>query len=181
MPKKTTYSRSSAQRSRPKQKSFELVRPVSDEKVLESDAESEQSSAGSRTALKVEEIEGKVDTVEDEVEDEEVEKSTSKKPELAGKAASTKKLDTTKKAVSTSSASAGKATKSEETSSEAPKSAAARLAARREAAAQKSPQSHSHAISAENYAYVRKDLIFILILALIMFSAIIALHFIIGS
>ena len=83
--------------------------------------------------------------------------------------------------MSTSSASAGKATKSEETSSEAPKSAAARLAARREAATQKSQQSHSHAISAENYAYVRKDLIFILILALIMFSAIIALHFIIGS
>ena len=64
--------------------------------------------------------------------------------------------------------------------SSAPKSASARLAARRQAA-QKTQRSAANLIVAENYGYVRKDLIFILILAIIMFSAIIALHFILGS
>jgi hypothetical protein len=59
----------------------------------------------------------------------------------------------------------------------APKSsAAARLAARRKAV-QKAQRSVT-LISAENYAYVRKDLLFIAILAIVMFSAIIILHFV---
>jgi cell division septation protein DedD len=59
----------------------------------------------------------------------------------------------------------------------APKSAASRMAARRQAAlkAQRTPVS---LIAAENYGYVRKDLIFILILAIIMFAAIIIMHFV---
>jgi cobalamin biosynthesis Mg chelatase CobN len=63
---------------------------------------------------------------------------------------------------------------------QAPKSAAARMAARRQAA-QKTQRTSASLIVAENYGYVRRDLVFILILAIIMFSAIIALHFILGS
>jgi hypothetical protein len=60
----------------------------------------------------------------------------------------------------------------------APKaSASARLAARRQAA-QKSQRAPVALITAEHYSYVRKDLIFIAILAIIMFSIIIALHFV---
>jgi hypothetical protein len=59
-------------------------------------------------------------------------------------------------------------------------SAATRLAARRQAA-QKTPQrSSATLITPEHYSYVRKDLIFIAILALIMFSVIIILHFVPG-
>ena len=56
-------------------------------------------------------------------------------------------------------------------------SASARLAARRQAA-QKSQRTSVNLISAENYSYVPKDLIFIAILAAVMFSVIIILHFV---
>ncbi len=59
----------------------------------------------------------------------------------------------------------------------APKSASARLAARRQVA-QKTQRSATTLITAEHYSYVRKDLLFIAILAIIMFSAIIILHFV---
>jgi hypothetical protein len=59
-------------------------------------------------------------------------------------------------------------------------SAATRLAARRQTT-QKTPQrSSAPLITAEHYSYVRKDLIFIAILAAIMFSVIIILHFVPG-
>lgn len=186
MPKKTTYSRSSAQRNRTKQKAFELVRPASEEKVLESGAQSEQTGASRKTALKVEERE-EIDLVveeENETQDEEedeVEEKVEKKPASLAKATPTKKIETVKKAAPVSQASASKAAQSAETADAAPKSVAARIAARREAAQKAAQHSHQHAISAENYAYVRKDLVFILILAIIMFSVIIALHFIIGN
>ena len=60
----------------------------------------------------------------------------------------------------------------------APKSASARLAARRQAIQKTQQRAPALMISAENYKYVRKDLIFIAILAAIMFSAIIILHFV---
>src|SRR6266705_3135376 len=60
----------------------------------------------------------------------------------------------------------------------APKtSASARLAARRQAS-QKAQRAPATLITAEHYSYVRKDLIFIAILAIIMFSIIIGLHFV---
>jgi len=66
-------------------------------------------------------------------------------------------------------------------SSAAPKgSAAARLAARRQAAQKAQQRAAASLITAEHYAYVRKDLVFIAILAAIMFAAIIILHFVPG-
>jgi hypothetical protein len=55
------------------------------------------------------------------------------------------------------------------------------MAARRQQqqAAQKAHQRQSASlITAEHYAYVRRDLLFIAILAIIMFSALIVLHFV---
>ncbi len=56
-------------------------------------------------------------------------------------------------------------------------SATERLAARRQAA-QKAQRTSPTLITAEHYSYVRKDLIFIAILALIMLSIIVGLHFV---
>ena len=63
----------------------------------------------------------------------------------------------------------------------APKgSAAARLAARRQASQKAQQRNAAALITAEHYTYVRRDLVFIAILAAIMFSAIIILHFVPG-
>lgn len=56
-------------------------------------------------------------------------------------------------------------------------SAVERLAARRQAG-QKAQRSSATLITAEHYSYVRKDLIFIAILAIILFGIIIGLHFV---
>lgn len=57
-------------------------------------------------------------------------------------------------------------------------SASERLAARRQAAQKAQQRSSAPLITADHYSYVRKDLIYIAILALIMFSIIIGLHFV---
>lgn len=133
MPKKTANARSGAQRSRTKQKSFELVHPISDEKVLETAEDSEK-----------EEITSSEEVVE-QVEATSVPEKVPAAPVISVESA--------------------------------PKSVASRMAARRQAAlkAQRAPV---NLITAEHYGYVRKDLIFILILAVIMFSAIIIMHFV---
>jgi hypothetical protein len=152
MPKKTAYSRNGAQRSKPKQKSFELVRPVSDDKVLETVENNEDTEDAE--VVEVKEIEPET---EEEVEEKaELVKSTSARV-ISPVPGATAIAPTT-----------------------SPKSASARMAARRQAS-QKTQRSSSNLITAEHYNYVRKDLLFILILAIIMFSAIIALHFILGS
>jgi hypothetical protein len=56
-------------------------------------------------------------------------------------------------------------------------SASARLAARRQAT-QKTQRSSATLITSEHYRYVRNDLIYIAILAIIMFSALIVLFFV---
>src|SRR5205085_3797209 len=62
------------------------------------------------------------------------------------------------------------------TSSASKGSASERLAARRQAVQKQ--RTAVNLISAEHYSYVRRDLIFIAILAAIMFSVIIILHFV---
>jgi hypothetical protein len=59
-------------------------------------------------------------------------------------------------------------------------SAAARIAARRQAAQKGQQRAATSLITPEHYSYVRKDLRFILILAIIMFAVIIILHFVPG-
>ena len=157
MPKKTAYSRSGAQRSKTRQKSFELVRPSAERKELATAESNEEADVVDAEHAEI---------VTTEVQEEEEEEEVAEVKEQAGRRESAKA--TISAPVATPPASS------------TPKSASARLAARRQAA-QKTQRSSAHLIVAENYAYVRKDLIFILILAIIMFSAIIALHFILGS
>lgn len=131
MAKKTTHSRSTTQRNKPRtQKSVELVRQTSTENSVESKSGLEEESNGAViTTAKTEELEEKE----------------------------------TKPVASTSSTSKT--------------SASARLAARRQAS-QKQQRSAATLITAEHYRYVRNDLIYIAILAAIMFSILIVLFFV---
>jgi hypothetical protein len=162
MPKKTAYSRSGAQRSRAKQKSFEVVRPASDKNVLETIERGEEEDIEEEDGVDVAASAGE----EEEEVVEEVEEVKAKTAKNANGKASSPALAATAESVPA-------------TPGSSPKSAAARLAARRQA--QKTQRSTANLIVAENYGYVRKDLLFILIMAIIMFGAIIALHFILGS
>ena len=161
MPKKTAYSRSGAQRNKTKQKSFELVRPVSDENVLETI----ESSEGEEREEDVVEIPS---SESEEGDEREVEEEEEVKPKAGRRSGVKVGAPTSAAAVASAPA------------NDVPRSAAARMAARRQAA-QRTQRSSSNLITVEHYNYVRKDLIFILILAIIMFGAIIVLHFVLGS
>jgi type II secretory pathway component HofQ len=168
MPKKTAYSRSGAQRNKARQKSFELVRPGSNEKSALATVESRKKAEVAEA-----EVEEKQEVEVEEAEEveaagskEEEEAEEKQEPEKKGEKRANAKVIVSETPAATSAT---------------PKSAAARLAARRQAAQKAQQRSTTNLILAENYAYVRKDLVFILILAVIMFSAIIALHFIVGG
>jgi hypothetical protein len=175
MPKKTANTRSSVQqRRKPKaQKSFELVRPVSAEDEIENndDNADEPTSVGVATSTVSAPSQKRVKTTTPSIRSEkaaatlpESEKSTAQKTEK------TPVLNTVEDEEPAEAV-------EETVPVPAPKSSAsARLAARRQAA-QKAQRSVS-LISAENYTYVRKDLVIIAILAIIMFTAIIILHFV---
>lgn len=61
-----------------------------------------------------------------------------------------------------------------------PRSASARMAARRKAAQNVQNRRSENLITAEHYAYVRRDLIFIAILAFLMLATLVVLHFVPG-
>ena len=131
MAKKTTHSRSTAQRSKPKtQKSIELVRQTSTENEVEHESDLEEASNG-----------------------------------VAISTATTSEIKEEDSKTVTSTATAPKT------------SASARLAARRQST-QKTQRSTATLITAEHYRYVRNDLIYIAILAAIMFSILIVLFFV---
>jgi hypothetical protein len=159
MPKKTASARGNAQRNRTKmQKGVQLVRPVS------------PAPKGRGEREKLEEAEGAVTsaTIVAE-EEEEMTRATG-----AGRVAAPSPTPASSKGARTSSEAVVSTTA-------APRSASARMAARRQQqqAAQKAHQRQSASlITAEHYAYVRRDLLFIAILAIIMFSALIVLHFV---
>ncbi len=175
MPKKTAHTRGSVQqRRKPKtQKSIELVRPVSVEDEIENNTDAEPSSVGVATST--------VTTPASDLESEKVAAPASR---------SKKETTTSPKSEKSSSPKAEKPPVlktveevepdeivEEKVPVPAPRpSASARIAARRQTA-QKTHRAVS-LISAENYGYVRKDLLIIAILAIIMFSAIIILHFV---
>ena len=160
MPKKTVTTRGGTQRNKPRvkvQKSFELVRQVSDEPEPEQEQEQEQEpeavSSPEPTAVSV---------------------STMAAPEI-------KENKSKSKRVASSEVKQSESTSSDTGTVTAPKgSAAARLAARRHGVQKAQQRAAAALITAEHYAYVRKDLVFIAILAVIMFSAIIILHFVPG-
>jgi len=167
MPKKTAYSRSGAQRSKTKQKSFELVRPVSDANVLETVEGSEEEESAEKEEI--------VDVVSPEPEEEEIQEK-----EVIQEEKEKKREEKTKAGKGTSAKAGAVVLDAPAAAESTPRSAAARLAARR-LAAQKAQRTQSNLITVEHYSYVRKDLTFILILAVILFGTIIALHFILGG
>lgn len=162
MPKKTAGARGGASRNRPKaQKNVQLVRPNA--AAVENETQQDESNV----------------EVEEEI--------TLAAPPAKAAAASTatvskKEAATSKKSEEESGTiQAQKAVEETITTSDRG-SAAARLAARRQGQGQSAlkpvaPRNVS-LITAEHYAYVKRDLIYILILAVIMFSVIITLHFI---
>ena len=167
MPKKTTPARSGVQRTKPKtQKSFELVRPVS--QVQEDEIEETNETAEEPTLVE----------------------STSETSSSATPSAEIAPLPTLhhKKAksisVATEVAPVEKVTPKAPAAVETPVttvargSASARLAARKNN--QRSQRSQAALITADHYSYVRRYLVFIAILAAIMFAAIIVLYFIPG-
>jgi len=156
MPKKTVAARGGAQRNKPRvrvQKSIELVRQASDERGQEQEQEQETVSNAEPTAVSI---------------------STVAAPEV-------KESRSKNKSSVTREIRQSESTNSDTAVAAAPKgSAAARLAARRQASQKAQQRNAAALITAEHYTYVRRDLVFIAILAVIMFSAIIILHFVPG-
>jgi hypothetical protein len=171
MAKKTARSRSAAQRSgsRSKQKSFELVRPASEVDVLEATEEDDE----------LEEVdEEEEDTNEDDETGETADEEAVEVVKRPDRQRVSVPAQPTRRVVETESLTKI-AAPTTSVAAVAPTSAAARLAARRQHAQQeKNQRPAANLILAENYAYVRKDLVFILILAIIMFAGILVLHFI---
>ena len=153
MPKKTASTRSGASRNKPKsQKSIQLVRPTTAEK---NDVQDESSLAEETTLA-----------------------APASKSAVASTATVSKAEVATSKKSAVESVTAPNEKDVVETSATNKSSAAARLEARRQAALKPQAPRNSSLVTAEHYAYVKRDLIYILILAVIMFSAIIVLHFV---
>lgn len=161
MPKKSsTTARGGAQRNRPRvQKNVELVRPrpVSEatEPEVDTSAESTNGSVSTIATSNTQIESSSVTTTEPDTT------TTPRKKEPVAK------LETSESTMNVAST--------------APKgSASARLAARRQSTQKALQRNAPTLITAEHYAYVRRDLVFIAILASIMFLAIIILHFVPG-
>ncbi|MFL5694528.1 MAG: hypothetical protein ACJ795_22260 [Ktedonobacteraceae bacterium] len=165
MPKKSTTARGGAQRNKPKvQKSFELVRESKGQSVDEQVIEEENTG----DAEEASEAAVAVTTME----------APEPKKTVRG---STKLAAQEKKSESSAETKVLPETPPTESVSTVPKgSAAAKLAARRQAAQKSQQRAAATLITAEHYTYVRKDLMFILILAIIMLAIIVALHFVPG-
>jgi hypothetical protein len=152
MPKKTVAARGGAQRNRPRVRAQKSIELVR-QPSDERGQEQETVSDAEPTAVSVSTVEAP-----------EVKESRSKN-----------------KSSVTRETRQSESTNSETGVAAAPKgSAAARLAARRQASQRAQQRNAATLITAEHYTYVRKDLVFIAILAAIMFSAIIILHFVPG-
>lgn len=160
MPKKSTPARSSAQRNKPRaQKSFELVRPVSEVQELEVENSTTEDS------------EARIATTTPSVSELSALPAVPKKKEKSGSVA-TEEAPIVPVVPEVAVPAEPQA---------APKgSASARLAARRQNTQRTQQRSAATLITAEHYSYVRKDLVFIAVLAAIMFIALIVLHFVPG-
>ncbi len=187
MPKKATPARSGVQRTKPKtQKSFELVRPVS--QVQERDIE-EKSEIAEEPTLVASTYETSSAT---EPSSELAALPTVPQKKAKSSSVATEEfaaLSTVPQKKAKSSSIVTDITPAETVAPKAPAavevpvvpakgSASARLAARK--TAQRSQRNQATLITAEHYSYVRRDLAFIAVLAAIMFIAIIVLYFVPG-
>lgn len=172
MPKKSANTRGGASRNRPRpqQKSVQLVRPVpaGSQSAVARDEEETPSAVATTTAA------------------EPVEKKAGSRRRVSStvSAPSSRVVDepVTKTTEETDTAEAIKVTGAAAAAAEvtAPRSASARMAARRKAAQNVQTRRSENLITAEHYAYVRRDLIFIAILAFLMLATLVVLHFVPG-
>src|SRR5436309_1466018 len=161
MPKKSA-ARGTSQRTKARgQKSFELVRQDSDGNTIEEQISAEETTATQNAEKAVAVAVSPSSEPKAVQEPQKKEKSVSNAP----------------RAAQAPSAPAPAAVP------ETPRagSAAARLAARRQATQRVQQRNAASLITPEHFAYVRKDLITIAILASVMFAAIIILYFFFGS
>ena len=182
MPKKATPARSGVQRTKLKtQKSFELVRPVTQvqEREIEETGEIQEEPTSVETAsAEFSSESAALPTVPQKKAKATSSVSTEAVPveTVSQKNAKPASVATEVAPVETVTP---KATATVETPVTAAKgSASARMAARKNT--QRSQRSQATLITSEHYSYVRRDLAFIAILAAIMFIAIIVLYFIPG-
>jgi hypothetical protein len=170
MPKKSTPARGGAQRNKPRvQKSFELVRETPDQISAEQEAGMEDTTSPEEEAAGLEAAPVSVSTM------------VAPEPKKAASSAPKRVQAAVKNESPETRVLAETPAPDVERTSAAPKgSAAARLAARRQSAQKAQQRNAATLITSEHYVYVRRDLIFIAILALIMFSIIIILHFVPG-
>src|SRR5579871_5099740 len=171
MPKKSANTRGGASRNRPRpqQKSVQLVRPVPAESQSAVARDEEETPSAVATTTAAEPVEKKagsrrrvsstVPAPSSRVVDEPVTKTT-------------EEADTAEAIKVTAAAAATEVT--------APRSASARMAARRKAVQNVQTRRSENLITAEHYAYVRRDLIFIAILAFLMLATLVVLHFVPG-
>jgi len=167
MPKKSAAARSGAQRNKPKvQKSIQLVRQNVEETepVFEQDvdttSEADESQANEEKTPTSVSTAVALDTPDEGTKKESVTRSTTARKKAPVQLATS---DAESEEVSTVSSKG---------------TAASRLAARRQALQKAQQRSTANLVTAEHYAYVRKDLVIIAILAFIMFAVIIGLHFV---
>lgn len=168
MPKKSTAARSAAQRNKPKvQKSFELVRPATP--ATQDQSSSEAATTDLSTATTATQVAAEAPEESKPVAVSE----PAAKPDKSAAAPQTPK--TPVRAAATT-----EAARTSENAATPKGSASARLAARRQAAHKAQQRSSATLITAEHFAYVRKDLITIGILAATMAAIIIILYFVPG-
>ncbi len=168
MPKKSPSTRGGTQRVKPKQKGFELVRPASATPDDAADTNAEPTVVGASTGTTTTSMPSKSRQAE----------VSARKERLSTPSA---RLQTPTLAEEAETEQEEGGNKIQELAVSAPKgSASARLASRRQAGLKAQQRNVATLITAEHYTYVRKDLIFIAVLAVIMFAAIIILHFVPG-
>lgn len=164
MPKKTANARGNAQRNRAKlQKNVQLVRPNAAAPRNQRESELREEVEETPTAT----------TLVAEVEEESSEQVEPSPPPSRRRRARASAEAPAPPAVDASAV-------PDIPDPTTPRSASERMAARRQQqAAQKTQQRQAPTlVTVEHYSYVRRDLIFIAILAIIMFSALIILHFV---
>jgi hypothetical protein len=181
MPKKSGSARGGAQRHKVKvQKNIELVRKSARKAhEIESEGEPTGSSVSTMdTSDAMEKVSATTDTLETESETAD---SMEAAPVIEPRA--TRRFGTRKTAtaareetpvVEEVTANTGKSS----TTSAPRGNASARLAARRQTGQKSQQRAAATLVTSEHYRYVRKDLIFIAILALLMFAVLIILHFV---
>lgn len=171
MPKKSANARSGASRNRPRpQKSVQLVRPVPAESQRVIERDEEETSGAVATSAAAGPIEKKAGSRRTRV--------SSTAPAPSSSVVDEPVTKVTEEAKGTEATGETAATEVAEVA--APRSASARMAARRKATQNMQARRTENLITAEHYSYVRKDLIFIAILAFLMLATLVVLHFVPG-